>query len=61
MSVVSLFAETVLKISGIACSVCSTLFVASSFSTGERNELLLKQASGFLILLLISLLMMSVT
>ncbi len=61
MGMVSLFAETVLKLSGIACSACSTLFVVSSFKTGVRNELLLNQASGFLILFLISFLMLLVT
>jgi len=61
MNLVSWFAETVLKLSGLACSICSTCFVASSFKTGTRNELLMKQASGFLILFLISLLILVVT
>lgn len=61
MGMVSLFAETVLKLSCIACSVCSTCFVASSFRTGNRNELLMNQAAGFLILSLISFLVMMVT
>ncbi|MGA3020873.1 MAG: hypothetical protein ABSD68_02910 [Candidatus Micrarchaeales archaeon] len=61
MSLLSGFVETVLKLSGIACSICSTCFVASSFKTGTRNELLMKQASGFLTLFLISLLILMVT
>lgn len=58
MSLVTWFAETVLKLSGIACSFLSTCFVIGSFKTGARNELLTKQASGFLILFLISFLVL---